>query len=81
MKKTFILPVLIGLTILLATAIVSAQVSMTTAGSGSIWTTNGDCGDETQDVNEYDISYIDLGPPTPCSILAALTGYIAVPAT
>jgi hypothetical protein len=36
--------------------------SFTSAASGSIWTTNGDCGDSSQDVNHYaigDVVYIN----------------------
>ena len=59
MKKLFILPVLVVLTVLLIT-VVNAQVEVTTStsGSGAIWTTNGDCGDQTQDVNQYNLGEV-----------------------
>jgi hypothetical protein len=54
MKNLFIFAVCL----LLVASAVSAEkpVNMTvTPGSGSIWTTNGDCGTESQDVNEYNL--------------------------
>lgn len=33
--------------------VATQPVAATTAGSGSIWTTKGDCGSDTQDVNQY----------------------------
>jgi hypothetical protein len=46
--------------IFLIAAIVTANIALATPGS--IWTTNGDCGDASQDVNHYaigDVVYIN----------------------
>ena len=42
------------ITMLIAVLMVSS-IASASPGSGSIWTTNGDCGDENQDVNHFDI--------------------------
>jgi hypothetical protein len=61
MKKTFILPIL-ALLVIASVFGVIATPSACNDNQGSIWTTNGDCGNETQDVNHYsagDVVYIN----------------------
>jgi hypothetical protein len=51
--KTF---VILGILLAIASSIVSAEAP------GAIWTTNGDCGDEQQDENQYavgDVVYVN----------------------
>jgi len=53
MKHIGILLVVMSIALL---GLVSAvSMSSESGGSGAIWTTKDDCGDEQQDVNEYDI--------------------------
>lgn len=57
MKRLFTLLVaVISLALLVSSAVAISVESQ--GGSGAIWTTKNDCGDEQQDVNEYDIGEV-----------------------
>ena len=54
MKKTFVLG-LFALLLVSMVAMVSATLHVCNANEGTIWTTNNDCGNVTQDVNLYGV--------------------------
>lgn len=53
--KTKSIGILLGLFLLISIAAVSAGVGNDNGNGGSIWTTKNDCGNVSQDVNQYNL--------------------------